>query len=296
MKNKVSVIVTTCNRLEFLKKTVGSVLAQTFKDFEVIISDDASNDDTEKWCKMLEKNHKNVTYYRHKRFGMIGNWNAGVKQAKGKYISLLMDDDLWGKDFLKETVKVLDKYPNVGFVDTWIVPFRVDDSNKKNYFHNEFYRLRDQSCIIDGHTCIKQYLSKNWLVGLPSAILCRKRCFQELGYFHELGLDPEMWLRICSKYDMYYLDKKLTFWRMSENNSFSSTDTNDLLKHKRKLFVLNSIKNFDLKISEKQSILDLVAKAKRYNAYSLAKKSLLPGSNCFLSPEALKLLYVNLNS
>ncbi len=107
---QVTVIVPTFNRSGLLKLTIESVLAQTYTDFELLVMDDASTDDTESVCRSLKDPRMN--YVRQpKNLGVGGNWADGVKRAKGKYVCLLMDDDRYGPRFLEHRVPVLEANP-----------------------------------------------------------------------------------------------------------------------------------------------------------------------------------------
>jgi len=225
-KPLVSVIVPTFNRLSYLKKAVASALGQSYKNIELIIMDNASHNDTEKWCLELEKNETRVRYVRNsKNLGMIGNWNEGLGEADGKYVSILMDDDLWEKRFLSKTVKVLEKNNDVGLVCVFIDPHYDETYTGIKKYPRDLYRLYKKDMKVKGISCIEQFLKDKWLVGLPSGILVRKKSFNELGKFNQYGLDPEMWLRICSEYNFYYLDENLCHWGIHGGDSFTSKNT-----------------------------------------------------------------------
>ena len=92
---KVSVVLTTYNRAHVLAVTLDSILSQTLEDFDLIISDDASQDDTERVCRQYEARDRRVRYRRGlKNVGMPGNLNAGIAVSAGEYIANLHDGDL----------------------------------------------------------------------------------------------------------------------------------------------------------------------------------------------------------
>jgi len=242
---KVSVIIPTKNRLELLKEAVNSVLEQTYSDYELIITDNASTDKTRAWCEALSKKKKRVKYCRNsKDLGMVGNWNSGLAVAKGEYISLLMDDDLWQKNFLKETVRILNKYSKVGFCAVWVDPLYESVSSKK--YGEDTYKLYSTNKQVKGINCIKQYLLERWLVGLPSAVLARKEVFEVFGRFDETCLDQEMWLRACQKYNFFYLNKKLCHWRVQAENSFTS-NSNLYFSFLSRLRTIDKVKGYQFK-------------------------------------------------
>ena len=98
---KISVITSTFNRSKRLKKTIDSVLNQEFKDFELIIVDDCSTDDTKKVIESYNDD-RIVPIYREENHGHDGKpKNEGLKIAKGEYITFLDDDDLYYPEALK---------------------------------------------------------------------------------------------------------------------------------------------------------------------------------------------------
>lgn len=119
---KVSVCIPTYNRSNYLKYSVNSVLNQTYSDFELIICDDGSTDDTSKIVSNFSDNR--IIYIQHKQnIGRSKNMRSGFEKAQGEYFIKFDDDDGLTFDFLAKTVKVLDEHKNIDFVCTnhWII-------------------------------------------------------------------------------------------------------------------------------------------------------------------------------
>ncbi|MFL7011093.1 glycosyltransferase family 2 protein [Enterovibrio norvegicus] len=92
-KLKISIAVPTYNRLELLKETLESVLCQTYRNIEIIISDNASTDGTKEYLESLD-DQRIVINYNQDNLGMVGNWDKCLELATGEYFLLLSDDDL----------------------------------------------------------------------------------------------------------------------------------------------------------------------------------------------------------
>jgi glycosyltransferase involved in cell wall biosynthesis len=108
MNPKVSVIIPTYNRAAEVQKAIESVLAQTFSDFEVIVVDDGSSDDT---GKILEEIYGDrIRYCFQANQGVSAAWNKGLVEARGEWIAFLASDDLWEKDKLEWQLKALEKF------------------------------------------------------------------------------------------------------------------------------------------------------------------------------------------
>ena len=124
---KVSVIVATHNRADLLPRAVDSVLAQTYGDYEIVIVDDCSSDDTS--AVIAEFSDQRIRSFRHDRNrGQSAAINTGIAHARGEYIGFLDDDDEWLPGKLEGQVALLDSAsPRVALVYGWTD--RVDDSN-----------------------------------------------------------------------------------------------------------------------------------------------------------------------
>ncbi len=112
-----SVIIPTYNRRRVLERAVESVLNQTFADFELLIIDDGSSDDTETYVKSISD--KRVTYRKKKNGGQNSALNLGMHISSGRYIALLDSDDYWLSDKLEKVYKAYIDDEDVGVVYNW---------------------------------------------------------------------------------------------------------------------------------------------------------------------------------
>src|SRR5437867_1504366 len=110
---KVSVIIPTFNRAAMVCETIESVLAQTYKDFEIIVIDDGSTDNTR---EMLKQFGSKIKYIYQNNQGQAMAMNNGIKISEGEYFANIGDDDLWLPEFLEYQTAVLDKNPEFAFV------------------------------------------------------------------------------------------------------------------------------------------------------------------------------------
>lgn len=190
---EVSVIIPTCNRANLVKRALHSVLEQTFRDFEVIVVDDASQDNTKEVVASFAD--ERVKYIKHdKNRGGSAARNSGIKAAKGKYIAFLDDDDEWMPTKIEKQVrKFTELKKNVGVVycgyccvyDGRVVK-EVLPKSRGNIYEESLMR-----CIINGIT--------------P---LVRRECFDITGYFDESlpsCQDWDMWIRVAKYYDVDFV-------------------------------------------------------------------------------------------
>ena len=123
------------NGEKFLRNRLNSILNQSFSDFELIISDNASTDDTPKICEEYAKTDKRIRYIRQqKNMGVIWNFNFVLQQAKNDYFVWVAVDDIWNEEFLENLVPILQNFSNV-----------VCSASKANTHNTQAYDIKDNS-------------------------------------------------------------------------------------------------------------------------------------------------------
>ncbi len=165
---KISVIMPTYNRCEMLKESLHSILTQTYKDFELIIIDDCSSDETQKYLTEQAKKDSRIIYIRNEK-NMHYNYGLrlGCKIARGEYIARMDDDDISVPERFEKQVEFLDKNPDIVVVGGNIEIFGSDNTPVKNWvrsFKPEFLALDAfYKCPICHPTVMmrKSFLEKN---------------------------------------------------------------------------------------------------------------------------------------
>lgn len=200
----VSIIVTTFNRVRFLRETLDTILAQSFSDFELIVVDNMSVDETSEVISRLSDSR--IQYFKNPNYGVIAvNRNYGIRKARGRYVAFCDDDDLWFPNKLKLQVDLLERnqaialcYTNaesfIGTGDT-ISHLMIRRSVNKHHFF--------------------QLLRGNFIPN--SSVLLRRNIFFELGFLNEdpdIREDYDMWLRIARRYSIAGLSLALIKYRI----------------------------------------------------------------------------------
>jgi glycosyltransferase involved in cell wall biosynthesis len=206
----ISVIIPTYNRANLIEKAIKSVLKQTYQDFEIIIVDDGSTDNTEEIIRgFKDKRVKYIKKYKMNR-GISVARNIGIKIARGKYIAFLDSDDEWFPEKLNKQIKILqDGSPELGVV--YSISCYIDESGKN------INKLRN-SKKVEGYI-YEDLLGKNY-VGTPSTVLIRKECFHQVGLFDDLlnaQEDWDMWIRIAKYYRFALIKIPLVKYRLHSN-------------------------------------------------------------------------------
>lgn len=222
-KPLVSICIPTYNGEKYLSEALDSVLAQTYEKLEVIISDDQSIDNTLHIIKTYQKK-TSVPFliFNHKPSCIGANWNNCVRQAKGKYIKFLFQDDVLYPACISEMVSLAEKDSAIGLV--FSNRDVITTENGKEEWVYKYGKLvkswTSLKRIQDGVDLLSQrkFLhAPNNKIGEPSVVLLRHDCFERVGYFSEKlnqSLDYEYWYRVMSKYKIGYIDKPLAAFRL----------------------------------------------------------------------------------
>jgi len=232
MNKMISVIIPTYNSEQFILQSVISVFKQSYKNYELIVVDDGSTDNTR---NLLNQYRKNLQYIYQKNSGVSSARNTGIKKSKGEYIAILESDDFYEKYFLEELAEFID------IIDTDIVycNMNIVDENNKNIGIR--YKKEPEPVTI------KRMLIQNYIV--PSQTLIRKKLIENIGLFDEqieVGDDWDFWLRaLLNGCNFKYLNKCLTNYRVYKNQSRSFMNIDKA--YKNELLILDKFyANFNL--------------------------------------------------
>ena len=213
MKPEVSVCIPTFNRAYILRNVIQSVLSQTYMRFELIVSDDASSDDTETVVKNI--NDSRIRYHRNEvNLGLSNNWNIVVRNANGKYVFKLDDDDYIAPTFLEKIVYLFKKYPNIGSAYTGFYYARgysgdwIEKVVDKTMFKGDYIR---------GIDYVRSYLLRTSIPGFhPSSVVFRYDLAKEIGFYEKAKNDLMFSLALASKADVGYVPEPLFYYVQHE--------------------------------------------------------------------------------
>ena len=160
-----SVVIPCYNAASFIRSAVDSVLNQTFRNYEVIIVDDGSTDNTKEQLNGYIKKRL-IRYYRIKNQGVSFATNYGIKKAKGRYIAFLDHDDLWPPEHLEIVIKHLEQNKDYDIAYTRIIVQNSDGSRrelgsserfKSGWLTKEFFC--SSPCMLPSATCFRSMAS-----------------------------------------------------------------------------------------------------------------------------------------
>lgn len=203
----VSVVIPAYNAAQYIRQAIESVLAQTYRDFEIIVVDDGSSDDTPSIARQFGAA---IRYIRQPNRGLSAARNTAIKHACGAVIALLDSDDLWDPEFLEKMMRLLNNHPEVAGV------------------YCGFQYINSQGEIV-GRPSLKTVSPElfyatmidegNWLA--PCGVIFRKRLTESAGLFDEslqAVEDWDMWIRLSEHQPFIGLPEALVKYRRHETN------------------------------------------------------------------------------
>lgn len=222
----VSVIIPTFNTALYLCSAIESVLSQTYKDYELIIIDDGSTDDTAHIVRPYQSDK--VRYYFQVNRGVNSARNTGIQNANGQLIALLDADDTWHPSKLERQVQYMMNNPQIVLSSCALT--LVDENNRCiKIVHPETYDKSDK--------VVHELYIRNIIYGGSSCVIIRKDCLNTVGCFDEVlhgAEDQDMWLRIAQRYPVASIDEPLANIRIHANNAHKNIP---MMKHNQIMFI-----------------------------------------------------------
>ncbi|TAE56428.1 MAG: glycosyltransferase [Oscillatoriales cyanobacterium] len=223
----VSICIPTYNGEAFIEETIKSAIAQTYRNIELIVSDDGSTDRTIAIAQSFQsQTSADFRIILHRNYGLSQNWNFCIQQAKGEYIKFLFQDDLLAPECIAKMVATAQQNPDIGMVfsprgitiaEDESHPILRKASQSIKDLHKSWSNLKSiqpgKDLLADAN-CLNNPINK---IGEPSTVLIAARVFGEIGLF-DSGLsqyvDLDMWWRIMGNYHVGFVDEKLSSLRI----------------------------------------------------------------------------------
>lgn len=227
----VSVVIPAFNSAKFIATAIDSALNQTFKDFEIIVIDDGSVDETRNVVARYGEAGL-VKYYYQNNAGPASARNNAIEKATGQLIAFLDSDDTWHHNKLELQVEFMSNNPHFAMSFTDMLLTANGQVVHKSYLRDKDYKWLGQGWIYEN------ILHENFI--FPSTVIIRSDVIKSLGCFDDslkIAEDRDLWLRIAEKYQIGFMDAVLTTRNNHDSNItldgelFSSSLLNMFEKH-----------------------------------------------------------------
>jgi glycosyltransferase involved in cell wall biosynthesis len=233
---RVSVIIPTYNREKLVREAIQSVLRQTYTDFELIVVDDGSTDNTKVVVDRF--NDPRISYVYQENRGVSAARNTGINISQAEYIAFLDSDDLYLEAALEKSVNSLESHKQVGFSYGQCYVMREDGETvyriRKSPFHN-------YSTVINSIEQVRELLSD--AVITTSTLTARRSCLEKINGFNEdlwFAEDYHFFIRLAKRYPSFYIAEPLIFRRLHRNQLSGSLKPG---KEKAFLLILEEVFN-----------------------------------------------------
>lgn len=253
MKPSVSIIIPAYNIDNLIKETIESAFTQTYSDFELIVVDDGSTDNTAEIVNSY--NDKRLVYHYQPNSGLPAKPRMkGVEMARGEYIAFLDHDDLWMPQKLEKQMAIIAKDSSIALVSTNAY-FLYDEKKSIDIL------IKD---LNEGYFSYANLFPDNKVV--QSTVLMKKTAYHDVGGLRDSAdlkavEDYDLWIRIFLKFPCYFINDCLIYYRQRLN----TTSGNDLVRLKRE------VDHYDKYFKE----YDLPKEVKEGKAISLKRKKVL---------------------
>lgn len=215
MKKKplISIVTPTYNRSKFLPEAIDSVLGQTYDNFELLIIDDGSTDDTRVLIEAYQKDPR-IRYFYQSNQGQSVARNKGIAESSGEFICFLDSDNAWLPYKLERSLLEFERFPGAHIVygDGIIIDELSNELGKST--------MQRYSGRITHRLLKDNFISMN-------TTMTRRQCFDEMGGFNEsdrVAEDYELWLRFSTKFEFRYIPESLGFYREMEHQISSDKE------------------------------------------------------------------------
>lgn len=210
-----SIVVPLYNKEFSILNTIQSVLNQTNPNFEIIIVDDGSTDNSVQLLKQL--NDKRIRLIQQKNKGVSAARNRGINEAKYEWVAFLDADDLWKPTHLEEVVYMMSKYPKEM---VYVTSFEYSDNRS-------LFKYPRKSDVFEIDNYFKEVMKERLL--WTSSVTVNKACFKKIGGFNiniNRGEDLDMWARLAKNYKIIKSAKVTSTYNLMDENSLTKRKSN----------------------------------------------------------------------
>lgn len=225
-----SVVIPLYNKELSIQNTIQSVLEQTYQEFEIIVIDDGSTDNSAKQVKEISDSR--IKLVQQKNQGVSAARNRGIKESRFEWIALLDGDDLWEPNHLEEITKMMREFPED---KVYVTSFKYSDNRS-------FFKHQRNNPIFKIENYFKEALSEPLI--WTSIIVFHKSCFYAVGGFNERlsrGEDLDLWARLSKKYNIIKSSEVTAIYRIEAENR--ACEAYNLNIHKSSVYYYDLHKN-----------------------------------------------------
>lgn len=238
---EISIIMPVYNKEKFLRKSIDSVLNQTYKDYELIIIDDGSNDDSAKMADEYSKNHKQIMVIHIKNSGVSNARNIGISSATGKYITFIDSDDYCQPDYLLNLYNCITQNRAdmviSGLSEHW------EYSDNKKFIQPALIGLFQLKDVLPNFARMQ---IQNGIFGFSGAKIFKKELCKDIYFDNQISLaeDFDFFLKLYSRVSTIYFDNNCYYYYLQQAANSTSTIKDENIDYYSQILINLRFKNF----------------------------------------------------
>jgi glycosyltransferase involved in cell wall biosynthesis len=259
-----SVIIPNYNHAAYLRERIDSVLSQTYSNFELIILDDCSADNSRQIIESYERHHKisHIIFNEKNSGSPFLQWINGIELAKNEWIWIAESDDFADPNFLQEAAKAIQEHHSIGLFYCDGIIWESEKKSASRKFSdqkNEIFKTKkwDHSYAREGVKELNECLKFDNTVNNVSGVVFKKNLFrnatEKLRAFKYYG-DWYLYIQLCAIAGIYYCDQPLNFYR-KHSKSLLSAPTSSLVSRREYFMILRSLYYNDL-VTDKSNLIN----------------------------------------
>ena len=243
---KISIVMASYNYASIIGEAIESVINQTYKDWELIIIDDGSTDNSVEVIKKYLNDNRIKLYINEKNLGLAKTLRKGIQYSTSDWIAFLESDDKFFPNALEEKVKAISMNADIIFTNLEL----IGNENLKLLYLQHFENIKTYWKLLINTGFVEnfaQYISNVNLIPTFSVVMVKKNLLMKCNFnsLCKSSLDYFLWAQL-SLYKVYYLDMKLTYWRLHDDSYINRDKQNWLKKYIFNIIIYSyTIKNYN---------------------------------------------------
>ncbi len=236
---KISVITASYNYAQYIEEAINSVINQTYQDWELIIVDDGSSDNSVEIIKSYCAKDSRIKLFQHEggqNNGLKETLLLGISHVTGDWVAFLESDDVFAPENLSKKVEIIEKNPEVKLVfNKMNYLCETEESKKQVKFHDKKQRKLAQMRF--PQNMFYQFYVRNMILSF-SCVMVEAKTLKNADFDtpNDIMIDWWLWINLSYENNFYYLDEELTLWRLHDKSYISQNDYNTRYDLPRKAY------------------------------------------------------------
>ena len=224
-------VVASYNYQEHIRQTLDSLLAQTYRNFEIVVVDDGSTDGSVDIVRKYAAQSPNISLHRHangENRGLTATVRHGIEKSSGDYVAFCESDDYWSPDHLEKKIEIIRSFRDPVWIANDVQTFG-DPDRCAQMEAGQARRIRMRCRRTINRFSPEEFRCDNWVLTF-SCCMAKRSALLELDFDGNPWspmIDWWLWRQLAARHPLFYVNRKLTFWRMHRSFIIQTTAAKD---------------------------------------------------------------------